>query len=39
VDLIDLPDAHHAFDTVDDAGFSREAIRQVLGFLRHQLAG
>lgn len=37
VDLVDLPEAHHAFDTVDDTDASRAAIRRVLGFLREHL--
>jgi acetyl esterase/lipase len=38
VELVDLPDAHHAFDTVDDTDPSRAAIRRVLGFLRRHVA-
>jgi acetyl esterase/lipase len=38
VELVDLPDAHHAFDTVDDTDASRDAIRRILGFLRAHLA-
>jgi acetyl esterase/lipase len=38
VELVDLPDAHHAFDTVDDTEPSRAAIRRVLGFLRRHVA-
>lgn len=38
VDLVDLPDAHHAFDTVDDTDASRAAIRRVLGFLGEHLS-
>jgi acetyl esterase/lipase len=37
VELVDLPDAHHAFDTVDDTDASRDAIRRVLSFLRKHL--
>jgi acetyl esterase/lipase len=38
VELVDLPDAHHAFDVVDDTDASRDAIARVLGFLRGHLA-
>lgn len=38
VELVDLPDAHHAFDTVDDTDASRDAIRRILEFLRAHLA-
>jgi acetyl esterase/lipase len=37
VELVDLPGAHHAFDTVDDTDASRDAIRRVLSFLREHL--
>ena len=37
VELVGLPDGHHAFDTVDDTDASREAIRRVLSFLRGHL--
>ena len=37
VELVDLPDGHHAFDTVDDTDASRDAIRRVLSFLRGHL--
>jgi acetyl esterase/lipase len=37
VELVDLPDAHHAFDTVDDTDAARDAIRRVLAFLRRHL--
>ncbi len=39
VELVDLPDAHHAFDIVDDTDAARAAIARVLGFLRAHLAG
>lgn len=38
VDLVDLPEAHHAFDTVDDTDASRAAIRRVLRFLGGHLS-
>ena len=34
VTLIDLPDAPHAFDLFDDRDASRDAIRQIVDFLR-----
>ena len=37
VDLVNLPEAPHAFDLMQDTETSREAIRAVLGFLRFQL--
>jgi acetyl esterase/lipase len=37
VELVDHPDGHHAFDVLDDTDASREAIRQVLAFLREHL--
>jgi acetyl esterase/lipase len=39
VRLVDLAGGHHAFDTVDDTDASRDAIGQVLAFLRRHLAG
>ena len=39
MELVDLPDAHHAFDIVDDTDAARAAIARVLGFLRAHLAG
>ncbi len=36
--LLDLADAPHAFDLVDDTPATREAIGQVLAFLRRELA-
>jgi acetyl esterase/lipase len=38
VTLVNLPDAPHAFDIVDDRESSREAIRQSLAFLRFHLS-
>jgi acetyl esterase/lipase len=37
VELVEVPDGHHAFDTADDTDASREAIRRVLSFLRGHL--
>ena len=37
VELVEVPDGHHAFDTVDDTDASRDAIRRVLSFLRRHL--
>jgi acetyl esterase/lipase len=37
VELVELPDGHHAFDIVDDTDASRDAIRRVLSFLREHL--
>ena len=37
VELVELPDGHHAFDTVDDTDASRDTIRRVLSFLRGHL--
>jgi dipeptidyl aminopeptidase/acylaminoacyl peptidase len=37
VELLELPDAHHAFDILDDNVASRDAIRRVLSFLRQHL--
>jgi dienelactone hydrolase len=39
VELVNHPDGHHAFDTVDDSEASRRVVRRVLGFLREHLAG
>jgi tetratricopeptide (TPR) repeat protein len=36
--LINVPLAHHAFDSLDDTEESRETIRQTLEFLSHQFA-
>ena len=38
VTLVNLPDAPHAFDIMDDRESSREAIRQSLAFLRFHLS-
>ncbi len=37
VSLVNLPEAPHAFDLMQDTETSREAIRAALGFLRFQL--
>jgi dienelactone hydrolase len=39
VELVNHPDGHHAFDTVDDTDASRRVIRRVLAFLGEHLAG
>jgi dienelactone hydrolase len=39
VELVNHPDGHHAFDTVDDSDDSRRVLRRVLGFLREHLTG
>ena len=38
VELVEVPDGHHAFDVLDDDDASRAAIRRVLDFLREHLA-
>jgi acetyl esterase/lipase len=38
VELVEVPDGHHAFDVLDDTDASRAAIRRVLDFLREHLA-
>ena len=38
VELVEVPDGHHAFDVLDDTDASRAAIRRVLGFLGERLA-
>jgi acetyl esterase/lipase len=38
VELVEVPDGHHAFDLLDDTNASRAAIRRVLAFLRERLA-
>jgi dienelactone hydrolase len=35
--VIEIPDAHHAFDVVDDTDESREAIADAVDFLRNRL--
>jgi hypothetical protein len=37
--LVNLPAAPHAFDIMDDSEVSREAIRQVIAFMRFHLLG
>jgi acetyl esterase/lipase len=37
VELVEVPDGHHAFDVLDDDDASRAAIRRVLDFLREHL--
>jgi acetyl esterase/lipase len=37
LELLEVPDAPHAFDLVDDREASREAIRKVVGFLERSL--
>jgi dienelactone hydrolase len=39
VELVNHPDGHHAFDTVDDTDRSRRVIRRVLAFLGEHLTG
>jgi dienelactone hydrolase len=39
VELVNHPDGHHAFDTVDDTDESRRVIRRVLAFLGEHLTG
>jgi dienelactone hydrolase len=39
VELVNHPDGHHAFDTVDDTDESRRVIRRVLTFLGEHLTG
>jgi dienelactone hydrolase len=39
VELVNHPDGHHAFDTVDDSDQSRRVIRRVLAFLGGHLTG
>jgi dienelactone hydrolase len=39
VELVNHPDGHHAFDTVDDTDASRRVIRRVLAFLGEHLTG
>jgi acetyl esterase/lipase len=38
VELVEVPDGHHAFDVLDDTDASRAAIRRVLDFLGEHLA-
>jgi dienelactone hydrolase len=38
MELVVVPDGHHAFDVLDDDDASRAAIRRVLGFLSEHLA-
>jgi acetyl esterase/lipase len=38
VELVQVPDGHHAFDLLDDSDASRAAIRRVLAFLGERLA-
>ncbi|MFP2913108.1 hypothetical protein ACLESD_50510, partial [Pyxidicoccus sp. 3LFB2] len=35
--LVDMPEAHHAFDMVDDVEASRETMRQTARFLEQHL--
>jgi acetyl esterase/lipase len=39
LELVNHPDGHHGFDTVDDSEDSRRVVRRVLGFLREHLTG
>jgi len=38
VELVEVPDGHHAFDVLDDTDASRAAIGRVVAFLRERLA-